>query len=354
MAPFSRHQLVYSDLLRRLQSGEWKVGDKFPTVDDFKGSYDLSRGSIFKGIRQLADEGYLSVSKGRSGTVVARTSPLQNIGLLMNEASLQPQKTPFPYVLGEKISAKLQAEGFSVRRYIERKGTEFAGRASIEGLADDLKKRSLRGLIMANCDFDQYMDTCPIWQKYQVPHVKIGGEYGTSKSRIEFDADASIKTALQYFSRNGRSEVAFISSGLMIGRLPRILPSFPTLHSRPEWMLEATGQPSHEENGFELMRRLWSIRGRPSALFVSDDIVAKGVVQAVVQLGIQVPRDLIITYLATSGANVFYPIKMPKIEYDMDEIVGKAIGLLKHSIYSPGMNAEERPAKETVRPKLMP
>lgn len=350
MPPFPRHQLIHSDLVRRLQAREWQVGAKFPTVDEFMKDYDLSRGTIFKGIQSLVQDGYLTVRKG-VGTFVARTTPAIGIGLLMNESSLRPQQTPYPYVLGQKLVHALEADGFSVERYLERKGTEFMGRLDIGGLANDLRRRSLRGMVMANCDYTMLLDRCPTWREFGVPFVTIN-TIGKSDFRIDFDSQEMMRLAFRCFADQGRRNVGLISAKELLPKAEEILSSFPELRLRREWTLPLSFQPTPERSGYELMRKLWGQKNRPDALFVSDDIVTKGVSQAAVQLGVRVPEDLLITHQANSGTDVFYPIRMPRIEYDLDETAREALILLKQAM-ADWPTAPKDTAVKKIAPRLI-
>lgn len=60
---------------------------------------------------------------------------------------------------------------------------------------------------------------------------------------------------------------------------------------REAWM-EFCGRHPDENLGFEAFAKLWKSRPRPGAIFVDTDILSRGVVTAVLSLGVRVPRDL--------------------------------------------------------------
>ncbi len=349
----SRHpdyQLIYSDLLRRFQTGFWKIGDKFPTPRELKGQYGSSPCTIFKAVRMLLNDGYLEVKGGRGGTVVARTTPVQNIGLLMSEPSLEPQKSPFAYVFGRKVTSVLKDAGFSVSRYIERSGTEFHGRLGIENFAAALKNRSLSGLVMASCNFPRFMDKCPVWQEFAVPHVIIG-ESELDGFKVDFDADRFLQLAFEYFSEKGRRKVALLCGDNYIAAAMKAKAGFPELQVAADWSVKISTWPNPEQNGFEAMLKLWSRKKHPDGLLVSDDVVTKGVVQAAFHLGIRIPEDLLVVHHANSDSNIFYPVKMPKIEYDMDEIAAAAVGQLRLAVAK--FKPTESDALKMIKPRLV-
>ena len=351
MPPQALYQAVYSDLIRRLDAGEWRIGDKFPTVYELMDFYKFSHRTILRGIQQLASEGYLKVCKGRSGSFVAQTKCLQNIGLLVKESLLSPQKTPFHYVLGMKIEALLKKEGFSVLRYIERPGTEFAGTYEIENFSKALTSGFLSGMIFASCDFPFYMDKCPVWQKGAVPSVAIG-RYGTFDFKVIMDNEELFRIAFEYFQKKGRKNIAVFGSDIFRDMAEQKIKSFPRLQQSSNWYFEPERAFGNmEESGYKMMMRLWQEKNHPDALLVTDDIITKGVIQAATKLGIRVPAELMIIHEANSDADIFYPVQMPRIEYNLDEIARAMVETLRSSMAA--SKAKSKAVKKFIYPRLV-
>ena len=79
----------FHDFLRNsLLNGEYKVGDKFPSIRELSKKYEISRPTVNSVISNLVNEGFLVVDQGR-GTFVARTDEIKKskttnlIGFLM-------------------------------------------------------------------------------------------------------------------------------------------------------------------------------------------------------------------------------------------------------------------------------
>lgn len=56
-------------LLRRLEAGEWTVGDQIPTIDDFMTQYGVSRVTMRQALAHLENDGLVQRGRGR-GTFV--------------------------------------------------------------------------------------------------------------------------------------------------------------------------------------------------------------------------------------------------------------------------------------------
>lgn len=56
---------VYQLLRKRLEDGEWGLGDQVPTIEQLMAEYDVSRITIREALSQLEREGLISRSRGR-------------------------------------------------------------------------------------------------------------------------------------------------------------------------------------------------------------------------------------------------------------------------------------------------
>src|SRR5690625_2955128 len=64
------HSYIKEELLHRIKSNEYKVGDKFPTEHELCKHFDVSRTTVRTALNQLTLEGYLVRHQGK-GTFVA-------------------------------------------------------------------------------------------------------------------------------------------------------------------------------------------------------------------------------------------------------------------------------------------
>lgn len=75
-SPVSEYGAVYHDLRNRLLSGEWKVGDKLPSIAGLMTHYDVrSLNTIRSAQAVLVNEGLIQTQKGLGAFVVALPEP---------------------------------------------------------------------------------------------------------------------------------------------------------------------------------------------------------------------------------------------------------------------------------------
>lgn len=82
----SKYQLVVSHVTDRIQSEEYQKGDRIPSINEFRSTYNLSRDTVFAGLRELMSKGIIDSNHG-VGYFVTSTKPSSNhhIFLLFNE-----------------------------------------------------------------------------------------------------------------------------------------------------------------------------------------------------------------------------------------------------------------------------
>lgn len=71
--PVPRYHQLKEILRKRIELGEFKPGDQFPTEEQLCQEYGVSRGTVGRAIKILVDEGWLRREQGR-GTFVTRPS----------------------------------------------------------------------------------------------------------------------------------------------------------------------------------------------------------------------------------------------------------------------------------------
>lgn len=52
---------VEADLRRRVEAGEWASGDALPPIASLAAHYDVSRATVAKALRRLADDGLVEI-----------------------------------------------------------------------------------------------------------------------------------------------------------------------------------------------------------------------------------------------------------------------------------------------------
>jgi len=339
------YETVADDVLRRIRAGEWAVGERMPTVADLAGEYPHSRATVNRALQTLAEQGYLSLDRGR-GIHVRQNRRVIRIGLLVGPSLLEQPTHPFAALLARAARDHFDTEGVDHRLYIERPELLKEG-IPCRNLRQDVEAGWLDALITAQCNAPGSLHYAPLWRRKAVPLVDLGAHHGIPHC-VCGGGDTALHLALELIRERGAREVAFLSyTGADETKRERLLDRH-GLRTRPEWFRRSQGGLAAEGRGYMDTKLLWQNDAKPDALLVLDDVVAKGAMVALLEAGVHPPRDLCLVHHANRGSGIFYPIDAPRVEYDPADYVAKAADLALALVRDPQLP----PRTERVEPRL--
>ncbi|MHA4896687.1 GntR family transcriptional regulator [Pedobacter sp. PWIIR3] len=60
----SKYQLVINHVINKISNGQYKTGDRIPSINEFRNEYGLSRDTVFAGLRELTSRGIIAANQG--------------------------------------------------------------------------------------------------------------------------------------------------------------------------------------------------------------------------------------------------------------------------------------------------
>ena len=118
------------------------------------------------------------------------------------------------------------------------------------------------------------------------------------------------------------------------------------METRSEWMppiVLNVEEQVREKHGFELVEYLQRLAHLPEAFIVTDEVLCRGVLHALLHYDIRLPRDLKLITKATRHVSLPYYLPVTRVEYDVEELAQKAAGMMRALI-----NGEEPLTKEVI------
>jgi DNA-binding LacI/PurR family transcriptional regulator len=335
----SAQQQLRRTLWQEIASGRWPVGERIPTLDLLEQRFRYSRMTISRAIRELAAQGLLE-TRGKAGTFVRCAPDGATLGILANFQSDSFSRQPFALTVTQLLETALLAAGQRVRVYPESAGFLDGTAGPCAALADDLRHQALAGLITVASNLPEWERRHPE-RRLHVPTVNIS--YHPARYRVYYDFAAAADAGLAALLAAGHRRLGMIGSPHP-GMAPRFAERARAAgcEVRREWLHTHAVATIGEEYGFRALHRLWQSPERPTALFVPDDIAAKGVCQAALALGLRLPADLDLVYQANTGIDHFYPFPLRRIVLDLPALAAAAIGLVQQVIANPDLPPTER------------
>jgi LacI family transcriptional regulator len=199
-----------------------------------------------------------------------------------------------------------------------------------------------------------YLETL---QKRHFPHVLVDHEginHGMSVPSIVAENWKGAYDATSYLLQLGHRRIGFITGTLEMGSAQDRLAGYKAALQKhdipvlPELIRKGDFLQPH---GYTCARELLNLAEPPTAIFTSNDISAFGVMEAVRDLGLQIPRDISIVGFddIPQAAHVRPPLTT--VRQPLEEMGRRAARLLLHYIENPSAEVEriELPTELIIR-----
>lgn len=171
-------------------------------------------------------------------------------------------------------------------------------------------RKGVRGVILRNTVKDR--DLCKAIAREKFPCIVVGDHFDDSQVNFVYgDSKPSSYQGVEHLIALGHRQIAFASSDTDDGdHLDRYaayeqamqdhgIPLDPRLHYRI---------PAHRSDGAQLLRNMMSSMAPPTAVFITDPLVAIGAINESQRLGIRVPEDIsILGFDDADARNNVYP-----------------------------------------------
>ncbi len=346
-------QQVVDGVRGAIHHGYYKPGDLLPRYEDFAPAIGVSEIVVRGAVRQLAEEGYLSV-RPRLGTVVRDCGAKQWRGHVV---MVYPWGDDgyFQTILISALRDALAGEGYLF--------TQACVRGEPDGKRDF---SSLDAALAHSADFAIALhDDAEIFRHLasrKIPYAAIGHIHSTPPGSIAatiFDnSKAAVEFAEACAAAGVREVVAIFWTRLMdefgpafakVGISLRKHKVFPDISAGRICGVERAGR-------FDFEHVIASHRLAPDTVyFFVDDHLARGALTAISYAGLHIPEDVRIATFANTGLVPDYPRELSRIEIDPfaigGEIARRIVEYLKTGCYPSAPNVGPRWIEgETISP----
>ena len=324
------------------------------SVSKLAKQFSVSTGTIRKALNVLSTEGLVKHHHGR-GTVVAYPLQQGEFAIVMRPSLIEAGASPFYRETARLLSEKISGHngGWSPKLYLGEKtnlGRNYP--ATPDLLNPDTTKRLL-GVFSFHPLYGlagQLRQNIPIVSFTSPDKVDVEG---TSDVFVNRDTSICYEEITQYLHTLGCKTVGFIWHHVDRPLTPKEKHdvSFAKhavaagLSTQEKWITAIVGDVS-ERIAYEHFVEFWKQGDHPDAIVVDDDIVACGVLRAMLHMQIQAPEQIRLVTFANKGVELPYHLPVTRYEYDMDEMAAVAVDamikllngqkLKQNEIYIPG------------------
>lgn len=328
-SPTSLCRQVHSILSKEIAEGKYRPGERFPSERALAERFAVSRASIREAVTQLLAEGFLFRTVGR-GTFVSEPG------------SGKPHAAAAGAHVGFWISARvfnfvqpgynqiLTGAGEVCRERGYHLGLRVVDQNFDAALNEELAMGSPAGHLVVGGVESGLLDRLRQLDQPLLAVDLLVGDARLSSIRIDY-ADGTLQ-AVRHLKALGHREIGFIGfpesekyeafwrslEECGLPYLPRCVQFLSVWNLAPGMLV-----------GFQAMQRLLAAGPPPSALLVTNDYVAMGVMEALAIAGMPVPDSVSVVGFDDLGVTA-QPLTTVKV--DLVEVGRKAAAILLHQI----------------------
>jgi DNA-binding LacI/PurR family transcriptional regulator len=339
MIPIKRSPLfrqVEEYVRSQVASGAYPPFSKLPSTRDLMALTGTSFCTVRTAVSKLCREGLLESHVGDGTYVKGGRSQLGCAGLYFRHHLTHYSR--FYHVLGEEICRQLKESGVRYRVWTnEREADKFPGPP--ESLVRAMDRRDIQALISPLSGGPDliWMEKAPVPVSVLTSDLKFPSGVGGSFRDM-------LKLGLSELQRQGCRSLGVISSMLLEPEKTnsaqldfyRALVEYAKemgLEVRNEWIrFPAEMTPHFNHFGYEQFHALWKLDNRPDGLFVFPDDAAAGVITAILEKGVSVPRDLKVAFHANNLVPYVCPFEATFLCVQIEETAKLMIDMVREQL----------------------
>jgi len=316
---FEKPQTMRSQIADRMRellgSGKLSPGEKIPSTSALAKTWSTDVCTVHAALTTLQKEGLLARYPGKGTFVQKREERLTKVGIYYDHHTFGNGKSLFLQSLNMALKTELDIRGIEMDTWIDPRPTEQTG-APWAPFAKAAENRSFQALIVPGTNRELLR-----WQtRLPVPTAFLTGEAGIP-NRVNTDEKQFIDIGLRALSEQGCRSVGMIAPWATCEPYNRFFSHFTDvsralgLTVKNEWMrlapdpgaMHRPGQ-AYDYFGYQEFLALWSYPDRPEGLIVLDDVVARGVIAALLEKSVPVPRELKLVLQKNEAINYLCPM----------------------------------------------
>lgn len=347
------YRQVSNELRGIITRGAVAPGERLGTHRELAVRFGVSLITIKHALSELADEGLIYGRVGK-GTFVARSTPASKsaspshaIGLLLKDI-----KSPFFSLIAQAIEERAYEAGYSLM--LTTVGDEHGKEAR---QLEHFQSIGVDGLIIASMQPEhQVTPTIRQVHKSGFPYVMVSFVDDPDIYFVGSDHEQGAYLATRHLIDQGRRRLAYLSaesnnrlSQVRQSGFERAVSEAPEIDAEPIiFRGQEEGEWNHYTSGYRIGQEIVHARHRPDAVFAYNDLLAIGMMHALLDGKVSVPDEVAIVGFDDIARSQYAPVPLTTVRQPTDRIGAHAVEMLLARIAG-----RDTPRKQTLTPELV-
>lgn len=333
--PMAAKKLVYATKTQALSTHisalAYKLGPgaKLPTMQQLSAELGISVMTLNRALSELEAQNIVVRRQG-SGTYVNENLGQKTVGLIYDRALIGTSASPFAALLLEEAGRRAHENGEKFSMYLSEPAP--SGLPVHEDLSEDIRERKMSGLLLMSSQTPAIA-----WLvKQKLPLVSLSYLPLTPHRVRIWHAQTAYLGALELAKQGAQRIALWLPAGVGIGRATGAA-SFEEL----DFFQRALGESglkfdpqlvynlenltdqiqagvSNQEQGLDAANSVFGGKNRPDGVVILDDMMTRGALTALAQLGIRPGADVKIASHTNVGAQTLFGYEKSLVLLDFD------------------------------------
>jgi DNA-binding LacI/PurR family transcriptional regulator len=334
-APRQAHYRRIADGIRgQILDGTWTPGVQLPATDKLADTWNASYGTVHTALQSLAKEGWLERLDGSGTFVTEFKNRFACAGIYHSIDIFATEESAFSRALHTSLVKQLGALDKETQVFVDSR-PEADQRTLLPALTDAIRLRRIQCLVAPTLNGID----APSLARLRLPSAFTVNP--TSPNQVIFDMKSMLRESVRQLANQGCRSAGLIS---------HIIPGNPTelmarfyeffdeavrehgLATREEW-IRRPAQPTteFERYGYRAFKALWHLPDRPEGVIVYPDLVARGVISAVLELGVrEIPSRMKFVFHRNAFSRPLCPFPATWAVSDVERVAAELIKLIQH------------------------
>lgn len=334
MALVTKKQELAKYLRDRIRSGHWSPGERLPGEFDLQAQFGFSRATVRDALNTLEGEGIVVRING-NGTFVSENREVECVGIVADARHLSSPGGYWFQSLVEVAQRLITDAGFQAVLMVGngKSSEEFVASTN---MLNTIRTSNLVGVINTTC----IPLVTELLTSEGVNNVAIESTAPIGNYCIMLDYALYVETAVRMLESRGYADFA-VMHGSLGNRFADERDELVQQEQSRLLTIAVNGNPDRlipvsdwdeRRSAYECFIKWWNSPNRTGSIFIYDDTYVDMASKAIIELGINVPKDLAILTHANVGRQFHFPIEFTRIGFDATTVVGAALEMLERLI----------------------
>lgn len=333
------NQQVENYVRERIVSGEYAPGTRLPSTAALAKITGVSVFAVQSALARLAAEGLLDRTP-RCPTYVRGKKPVLVCAGIYFNRPLSKADSSFYDALGRELRQRLAQQGVKTRFWLDEREESEQGTVP-ESLKHAMSKREIQALIVPLTCRNELG-----WlEKVPVPSAILTDD-PSLKNGVMGDAYGTLQKGLGELKRQGCRTVGVITN-IPLSSIESNFPEAKFYRSLVDVLNECEIQTTNDwilypqkaivggglpQFGYEQFHALWAMDKRPEGLLVYPDVLATGVITAILELRLDIPRELKLVFHRNDQLPYLCPFPVAFLHSEVGRYADELIGMIRRQL----------------------